>query len=71
MKNEKKKKAKTSEKMEPGETAQWTEDSSYTLVGPKQETFLHLQSKRPVQYLPCGISELLEVTTHVSCSFPL
>ena len=49
MKNEtKKKKAKASEKVEKGETTQWTKDSSYTLVGPKQETFLHLQGKKPL-----------------------
>ena len=32
MKNEKKKKAKTSKKMEPGETMQWSKASSHTLT---------------------------------------
>ena len=50
----KKKKAKASEKVEKGETTQWTKDSSYTLVGPKQETFLHLQGKRPYNICPVG-----------------
>lgn len=44
--NEKTERAKTSEQVEPGGKIQWTKDSSYTLVGPDQESFLHFQDKR-------------------------
>ena len=72
--NEKAKKAKTSERVKPGEITQWTKHSTYTLAGPNQEPFSISRVRNFYNICPVGFQNCWRpafLMLCVSCSFPL